>query len=194
VTTTPDGVDREHFAARSFFDISHRIADQLDGIAALLSDCLDLIEQCGLEEALQPHPGRYAVAAGLRDAAARLRVAGTYSSSATAPQPEARSSHTHDPARLAPSIKPSSKTLPASHIVATPNPLFPRATEPTDQAAPDLRAGVTEEKTWLVPHARSPEQKCSELVAVGGQRGTRRVRPGRPNNGCSSPSRKRRSG
>jgi hypothetical protein len=99
VTATPDDVDREHFAARSFFDISHRIADQLDGIAALLSDCLDLIEQCGLEEALQPHPGRYAVAAGLRDAAARLRVAGAYSSSATAPQPEAGSLHTHDPAR-----------------------------------------------------------------------------------------------
>jgi hypothetical protein len=157
VTATPDGVDREHFAARSFFDISHRIADQLDGIAALLSDCLDLIEQCGLEEALQPHPGQYAVAAGLRDAAARLRVAGAYFSSATAPQPRpARCTRTtrHAPA---PSIRLSSKTLPASHIMATPTPLFLRATELTDQPAPDLRAGVTEEKTWLVPHARSRE-------------------------------------
>jgi hypothetical protein len=99
VTATPDGVDGEHFAPRSFFDISHRIADQLDWIAARLGDCLDLIEQYGLEDALQPDPGRYAVAAGLRDAAARLRVVGAYFSSATAPQPEARSLHTHDQAR-----------------------------------------------------------------------------------------------
>ena len=120
MTATPDGVDREHCAARSFFDISHRIADQLDGIAALLSDCLDLIEQCGLEEALQPHPGRYAVSAGLRDAAARLRAAGDYFPSVTAPQPEVRSWHTHDPARPGAVDQALVQTPPASHIVATP--------------------------------------------------------------------------
>jgi len=41
-------------------------------IAAQLNDCLDLIQKYGLDEALQPNPRRYAVAGGLRDAAARL--------------------------------------------------------------------------------------------------------------------------
>ncbi len=86
--------DNDALARHRYITIKHTIPDRLEWIAGQLTDCLDLVARYGLDEALQPHPGRYDVAPGLRDATRRLRVAAANMPPvADCPEPERLLSH-----------------------------------------------------------------------------------------------------
>jgi hypothetical protein len=66
-----DGLARDRYLT-----IKHTIPDRLDRIADQLTDCLDLLARNGLAEALPSgHGPQHVSVQGLRDAAARIRIA-----------------------------------------------------------------------------------------------------------------------